>query len=340
VRNKSVFLRWKEAVLDAAENASNIGPQRTGLLGVILPPNEWLEFLELRGFPVEPYAVPVQHPGPQPTDPNHINIWLRLEQRYTEYFNDVAIFRNKLIASLDTATKARLEGGGMGIRGQSISAIWTILIREFNELTSSEVDSLEAQLRVPFQPNQSLTDFLHSHRIIHETLAAHGQPLNEHAKVTNIRMTILGSDPQLRHMWTNWLSLWPAKRDQTFDRLANFLQSYDMNRQSNSTAMDWEYSNASSHVQPTTHSTKPDAVATAIAPLLDAIRDLLTAPKKTFNSKSKTTSRSPLSPSYCWTHGWCKHGSSDCKNPASGHKPQATVRDQQGGKYVDPSTAN
>ena len=34
---------------------------------------------------------------------------------------------------------------------------------------------------------------------------------------------------------------------------------------------------------------------------------------------------------YCWTHGWCAHAGADCKNPAEGHKNEATNTNMMGG---------
>jgi hypothetical protein len=39
---------------------------------------------------------------------------------------------------------------------------------------------------------------------------------------------------------------------------------------------------------------------------------------------------------YCWTHGYkCNHTSSNCPNPANGHKPRATARDTLGGSVAN-----
>ncbi|MFN9944620.1 MAG: hypothetical protein ACK56I_34645, partial [bacterium] len=34
---------------------------------------------------------------------------------------------------------------------------------------------------------------------------------------------------------------------------------------------------------------------------------------------------------YCWSHGACAHGSSECNNPLPGHVTTATFHDMQGG---------
>ena len=34
---------------------------------------------------------------------------------------------------------------------------------------------------------------------------------------------------------------------------------------------------------------------------------------------------------YCWTHGGCGHKSTDCKNPGTGHKREATFTNKKGG---------
>ena len=34
---------------------------------------------------------------------------------------------------------------------------------------------------------------------------------------------------------------------------------------------------------------------------------------------------------YCWTHGACGHGSSDCVQKAEGHKDEATFQNRMGG---------
>ena len=34
---------------------------------------------------------------------------------------------------------------------------------------------------------------------------------------------------------------------------------------------------------------------------------------------------------YCWTHGLCRHNGFNCRNPADGHNPYATVNNRMGG---------
>ena len=34
---------------------------------------------------------------------------------------------------------------------------------------------------------------------------------------------------------------------------------------------------------------------------------------------------------WCWTHGMCRHGSAECRSPAPGHKPTATLENRMGG---------
>jgi hypothetical protein len=48
---------------------------------------------------------------------------------------------------------------------------------------------------------------------------------------------------------------------------------------------------------------------------------------------------------YCWSHGACAHGSSECNNPLPGHATTATFLDMQGGstknlQYVPPNHGN
>ncbi len=34
---------------------------------------------------------------------------------------------------------------------------------------------------------------------------------------------------------------------------------------------------------------------------------------------------------YCWTHGLCSHTGGECRTPADGHKPAATLQNRLGG---------
>ena len=50
--------------------------------------------------------------------------------------------------------------------------------------------------------------------------------------------------------------------------------------------------------------------------------------KKKANSSRSTTNNTQL---YCWSHGACSHIGADCKNPAQGHKTDATFNDMKNG---------
>ena len=48
-----------------------------------------------------------------------------------------------------------------------------------------------------------------------------------------------------------------------------------------------------------------------------------------------SSKRRPQFSDWCWTHGLCSHKSQDCRNPASGHRGDATPTNTRGGAPTD-----
>ena len=67
--------------------------------------------------------------------------------------------------------------------------------------------------------------------------------------------------------------------------------------------------------------------------LLDTIKTLSTevAAVKSSVGNKKGKKKDGKGNLYCWTHGLCRHKSSDCKHKATGHKDDATFADRKGG---------
>jgi hypothetical protein len=59
-------------------------------------------------------------------------------------------------------------------------------------------------------------------------------------------------------------------------------------------------------------------------------------PRGRHNNRNETRGRTNGTgtrppPQYCWTHGNCAHGGADCNNAATGHIPDASYTNMQGG---------
>ena len=188
--HKPDFHEWKSYVYDAAEQATTLGPHGTGLLGYLLPTEEWFLYLGSRGLDPTPYTSPVRDPGPQPEDIGHLALWFKLEKRYSTYCDKERSFRTAVLNSLDQDTKTRLNLKGPNLIRRSLREIWAIILVEFESLSSSDIDSLEALLKVPLAARASLSTFISKQAEIHDILERHGQPLNEHHKLTYFQKVV------------------------------------------------------------------------------------------------------------------------------------------------------
>ena len=53
------------------------------------------------------------------------------------------------------------------------------------------------------------------------------------------------------------------------------------------------------------------------------------------SNKKKNKKKEMKDRKYCWTHGACAHTGTECNNPATGHKKEATFQDMMGGSTKD-----
>jgi hypothetical protein len=63
------------------------------------------------------------------------------------------------------------------------------------------------------------------------------------------------------------------------------------------------------------------------------VKELLQA-KHSSHQRNSSGGQQSKQKSYCWTHGSCLHSSSNCKNPAEGHQPNATFKHRMNGSAV------
>ena len=82
-------------------------------------------------------------------------------------------------------------------------------------------------------------------------------------------------------------------------------------------------------IEPVINATTSDSLQAQMLKLLERIEKKLDDGTTKRPPKRKYTRKDTSK--YCWSHGACTHGSSDCRSPKPGHKNEATFENKMGG---------
>ena len=331
--NKSDFANFRVTYLDKAALFSSRCNFGFGLIGFLVTPAEWLAL----PFPANHVAVafaPILDPGAEPILANNANAlavsvhnadWNTWKLHFSEFQGqrkECLDFKNAMLDALDPISRELMKDPIHGTRGITLREIDARLVNAYGVLSSADISKNEDILRVPYHGGNSFRDFAAAQRLAHTVALRNGQPFPEAQKVQFL-LAALKPCGIFTLRCQMWQVEFPQVANQTFELLVTAIQEFADNLSHDSTSSSSGFT-AAVNISNTSdiYSLITSAVAAAVANL----------PSNKTSVDNVPTRATPAQNSvYCWTHGIGYHSSANCRNPASGHVPNATLRNKHGG---------
>lgn len=234
---------------------------------------------------------------------------------------------------------------GYGAVTISLDGIITHLRDNHAQATAADMEEALRTLRQPYDGTRC-EDFMGKHMVAHAVAQSCGHAFSDYENIHFLATALeVGDTPDgaYRRATFEWRIRHPILRDQKFkgpDGYASHMRLVALAV----TAMPpaptptpgTAYGASTPQAIPPSRAaaTKDDVLA------LQAQMDKLTAEFRTATAqRHQQPSRAPRPPrgpaprysEYCWTHGVGGHRSADCRNPAPGHKREATLANHLGG---------
>lgn len=307
--DKTVFPVWENAVQDKSAMSSSLHPQ--GLNGFSMSDAEFLA-----NFGIAFAAI--DHPGAEP-GANQVQawkIWKNQLDRHELQLTQLNGLKMVILASLGPSCYQLLELPGSGVRTRSVQWIMGELKRVYGTMTASDLEAIITTLETPYVDTMPLRELTRLHAKAHLTSAANGQIINEAAKVRYL-VRALAPSGTFKSCIEFWHLQHPTIQAQTFLLLCEALYVFADNRPSTVTSATMGYS-----ANATTNSHTEEHFEARVA-----------AQVKLALAKLKLPAGAAVSDKqYCWSHGPCGHSGVACVHRLPGHKEEATLTNQMGGK--------
>jgi hypothetical protein len=311
------YADFRRQLLIRSTTASTTCAEGYGLMGFLLPTQEWIKALSLANHPEPGPFAPLTHPGERPTAGTQFPAWKADLDSYQAQRQDVNKFIILIRAALDDVSLLAIdEVGGCVIT--TLAQMLATLDKIYGVLSPSDLARNSDKLLVPFQAPATIRTFLMSQRRVHLVAAENNFPIPETTKVRSL-VNALSSDPSFNSRISAWQMAIPTAAAQTFNSLAEAIIEHADNKDVSATSGSLNY--ASQVVVGPSQGFSQDQLITISQLVALAVQAI----------PSKTSPQQPSNNQYCWTHGFTGHSSAQCKRPAEGHIEKATGRNQQGG---------
>lgn len=337
------YQEWRSQACLAATTASSL--HHMGLLGIILPEDEFLQFATTDDVPTpEPFQYLPSAARDVPTGDAHAP-WLHTSTRKTKEQDQCLTYRLLFVSRLDSVTEVDMaeEDNNFGITRRTLKWMLNFMDKRHNVATPAAIKLNLAILDKPFVDNgqQTMKAYIATHTAAHRIAAVSGNILHQTTKVdkliTGVTQCGAFSEIILHFQLTH-----KTAAKQTYLGLSKLLIGFDGDRSAS------KVSGGSGHINQATE----DALATikaltARCEALEAHVSILSANAATAQSTGGRGGAQQQPPAagpnarqnagayYCWTHGPnTTHHSPDCLFPASGHQNAATKKTKLGGALV------
>lgn len=317
---RSGWNAWERLVLDDLEAAT---AHVHGLLGFAVSA---ARLAELTGIN-EAVHAPLQHPGVLADDATQgaTAVHRYKMEQFEKQQTALKQAKTRILACLNEEALDLVTEAGFGTRRRTIQDILDILRANYGLISVAEIQQQKNRLKVPYQANTPIRDYIRVHREVHEVLAMAGQDMAMADKVAELRAGVKHV-PQLGTAVQHFITTNPTLAAQTFAKLTTLLGEAEDNGEPQPTTGSAGYA-AASMASPTVVSM--DVVVQMVAAAVGKAMA-----EKDKRQPPSTRIAAPKKKNYCWSHGPCAHPSLDCKNPREGHIWEATDTNRQGGADV------
>jgi hypothetical protein len=316
--NSTLQLLQQQLFQNARAITSTRGGGRHGHLGLVMPP---AEYLQLAGEGNN-FAVP-RPPGDMaaaPAGATSAQLFdiRRLHDQRTKAYNTYHAVRtalqNQIIDAVEDTYLQSLKHVDFGYHDVEPYTMLSHLKTTYGILTGHEIELNRAKLGDAWDPSTPIEDLWARITEIRRVAASVGQPISD-AAVIALVLPMIERTGLFRHSVDMWNTM--ELELQTYVRFQSHFTRANELRITKLTSSDLQYADANL-----------------------AVKSVASPASTTITTTS--TSSNPVSHIqvdnvpfyYCWTHGLspiAQHTSATCRQPAEGHKHDATAYDRKGG---------
>jgi hypothetical protein len=278
------------------ENAASVrtryGGGQHGLLGMLMPAEEYAELSPDAAFAIEEDGPDI--PELDGDDPEELR---RLYELHLADYNRALQFRlqikNLMLAAIPRKYIARLRHPRLQFTNVDPADILEHMVSTYGKIRPRDLERNLLEIAKPWNPDDDIETVFNHGDLCREIAEEGGNPISDTSYVL-ILIKIFresGVFPMEIREWNR-----RAEEDRTVDDCIEFFT------EANNDRMDETLQRG---LTANTVTKKPNDTAT----------------KSTFDGNWM----------YCWTHGLCQHGGATCKSPADNHKSEATLANPMGG---------
>ena len=351
---------------NAASFPSSLGGGNHGYLGLILTPAVYATVAPGTAFVIPPNPGPTANLVGATTQPQ-INARLRTHaeqlRQWKEYKNVNDAIKNQLIGAIEPMFIRGLRNQHVGFLNQSIQNILQYLFRNYGQITPIDLEANEKRMKADWNPNDPIDTLVNQIEDAIEFADDAGQPFSP-AQILTTAYTLVfktgmfnedcrrwDAKPAANKTWPNFQTHFgEAQRllrmQQRTSRQSGFNQGNAVYHTNNMYGADTntplppppiitDHHNEAFANLAAVAASEQQAMATLSTTITDLNNQLKTLREENESLRKRTNKRPRRdNGNYCWTHGWLvghQHTSATCKNPAAGHKHNATRANTMGG---------
>ena len=363
------YIPFREWWINYFSVCSDYDPQGQGILGWVLSPQEYAQLVGVNG----PFAARI-NPGPRPilgAAPNaaaiglhndQVSIWEEQTKDFKGEQKAVAQGKIDFIDNVPDSCFLPIRHPIHILRHLTIQETFGHMDESYLIMSPKDLSANLATLSIPYNPSESILDYIALHRKQATIQAANGSLISEPRRVALFTEGLQSGCSIYNNRIEIYQIAEPRAADQTFEALAQAIIEFERNRSVSTTATAAGYAAAAqAHAPP------------AMQKQLDTLTAAIVALQAQFNGVQQQQNGAPAAPTgkrirggghfggrgpsggggggggptngagggggpggsniaYCWTHGACHHVSSICKGKKPGHQDSATFSNQLGGK--------
>ncbi len=365
----SLTILLNQLKANARSVRTSIGGGQHGYLGLLLSPAQYAIIAPNTPFQYPPHPGPLQIPAYQLP---HVTQQLTSQHSdsvrlFNECHNVAQALRKQVIAAIDPSYIAALKSRQTNTITLPLNEIIDFLFRNYGRVTPAKLVEEEQQLLAwSFDPSLPIVLLFNRIDDLMDLANAAGSPYSAQ-QVINLGYIIVNKTgkfstgirewnrvPHNQRTWEAFCTHFSQAhrelresgeleiRDTPFNS-ANLVQDViDGVQQVLQPAMEASYeAEAHDNMQ---HAHNISSASTRQTDLMEQMLAMMQLMQQQLNQSPALSSTRPLNQrrprtktnKYCWTHGACAHGSSECQNKKAGHQDSATFDNMLGGsnEYV------
>ena len=273
------YLLFREWWISYFSVCSDYDPQGQGILGWVLSPQEYAQLVGVNG----PFVARI-NPGPRPilgAAPNaaaiglhndQVSIWDETTKDFKGEQKAVAQGRIDFIDNVPDSCCLPIRHPIHILRHLTIQEIFEHMDNTYLIMSPKDLSANLATLSIPYNPAESILDYIALHRKQATVQAANGSLISEPRRVALFIEGILSGCSIYNNRIEIYQIAEPRAADQTFEALAQAIIEYERNRSASTTSTAAGYAAAAQAHAPPAMQKQLDILTAEVAALKSALQ--------------------------------------------------------------------